>query len=184
MTKKIVIAKVSSVFGIKGEVKIITYSNHPEKIEKYQLFDEQGNQLKIKISNKNKVAIGSSSGNPIIIAKIDGVNDRNAAEKMRGQEIFTNRANFEAPTSDEFYCVDLIGLDVLNMSSEKLGKVRNVFDYGAGSVIEVEFEKTQLKSDREKIDNFPFRSAIFPEVNLEAGFIRIDLPDIIEIEKK
>ena len=178
MTKKILFAKVNSVFGIKGDVKLIVFSDNPENIEKYSLFDEKENPLKIKISNKNKTIIGSSSGNPIIIAKIDGINDRNAAELIRGKEIFTNRTDFEATNEDEFYYVDLIGLDVIDSASKKIGKVINILDHGAGGVIEIKFD--EIAGGKDHIDNFPFKNEIFPEVNLKEGFIRFEMPEFVE----
>ena len=119
MTKKILIGKIISVFGIKGEVKIISYCGEPQQIENYSLFDEKENPLKLKISNKNKAVIGTSNGNAILIAKLDGINNRNAAEKLRGTEIFTNRDDFKEADENEFYYVDLIGLDVIDMKSKK-----------------------------------------------------------------
>jgi 16S rRNA processing protein RimM len=174
--KKILIGKIISVFGIKGEVKVITYSNNPLKMEQYPLFDAEGNSLKLKINNKNKAVVGSSNGDPILIAKIDGVNDRNMAEKLRGCEIFARRCDFAGTTENEFYYADLIGLDVINLNSKKIGQVINVFDHGAGGIIEIEFDETNTQNNYEKIENFSFKEQIFPEVNLQAGFIRIDLP--------
>lgn len=179
MSKKILIAKVNSVFGIKGEVKIISYAQDPLQLEKYPLFDAAGNSLKLKISNKNKTVIGSSNNDPIIIAKIDGVNDRNDSERMRGAEIFANREDFPATNDNEFYYVDLIGLDVIDMNSKKIGKVLNVLDHGAGGILEIEFDENSIPKDYEKIENFSFKNEIFPEVNLAKNFIRIDVPEVI-----
>ena len=183
MTKKILIAKVSSVFGIKGEVKIIVYSSDPQQIEKYSLFDASGTPLKLKITNKNKIAIGNnSSGDPILIARIEGVDDRNKAETMRGFEIFADRKDFPKAKSDEFYYVDLIGLDVVDAESKKIGKVLTVNDFGAGGMIEIEFNEADPKNHLEKIENFPFKNAIFPEVNLEENFIRFMMPEFVKVK--
>ncbi len=176
MTKKILIGKIISPFGIKGEVKIISYCEEPLKIETYPLFDEQGKALKLKISNKNKTIIGTRDGNAILIARIEGINDRNASESLRGKEIFVNRQDFTETKDNEFYYVDLIGLDVIDMNSKKIGKVANVLDYGAGAIIEVKFD-SEIKEGA--MDNFPFKNAIFPEVKLQEGFIRIDIPEEI-----
>ena len=182
MTKKILIGKIISAFGINGEVKIVSYSQDPEQIANYPLFLKNDQEIKIKISNKNKVAIGAnSSGEAIFIVKIDGVTNRNMSEKLRGEEIFVSRTNFSKLSDNEFYYVDLIGLDVIDINSQKIGKVINVGDHGAGGLIEIEFEKADAKNNREKIENFPFKNAIFPEINLTKNFIRIDLPEIIKI---
>jgi 16S rRNA processing protein RimM len=177
MTKKILIGKINSIFGIKGEVKIVSYASDPLKMEKYQLFDEAGNPIKLKISNKNKAIVGTSNGDPILIVKIDGIDNRNAAELLRGKEIFANRSDFDNTAKNEFYYVDLIGLDVIDHNSKKIGKVINVFNHGAGGVIEIEFNSENLPQNYEKIENFPFKNEIFPSVDLENNFIQIHLPE-------
>ncbi|MDX2083273.1 MAG: ribosome maturation factor RimM [Rickettsiales bacterium] len=184
MTKKILIAKVISAFGIKGEVKIINYCQEPLQLEKYPLFDAKGNSLQLKISNKNKTAIGSnSSGAPIFIAKITGVDDRNNAEKIRGTEIFINRQDLKQTSEDEFYYADLIGLDVVDKNTKKIGKVIDVQDFGAGGMLEIEFDEEFRKSDLgknlEKIENFPFSNKIFPQIDLKNNFIVLEIPQIL-----
>jgi 16S rRNA processing protein RimM len=178
MTKKITIAKVNSVFGIKGEIKLIVYSDNPQKIESYSLFNAKGEPVKVKISNKNKTVIGTSSGNPIIIAKIEGVEDRNAAELLRGQEFFVARSELEELGENEFYYSDLIGMDVINMNSKKIGKITNVMEFGAGGIIEINFSE----NNSTKIDNFPFKNDFFPEVNLKENFVRFSEPEVLEIK--
>ena len=181
--KKVLIGKINSVFGIKGEVKIISYCQHPLDIEKYPLFDKNDNAFSLKISNKNKTAIGTTAGGTILIAKIIGVDDRNKAESLRGAELFVERANFKKLQSDEFYQVDLIGLDVIDDSSEKvIGKVVNVMDFGAGTMLEIQFNEENPEKKLEKIENFPFKNEIFPEVDVRGGTIKIKLPEVVEIK--
>ena len=183
--KKILIAKIISAFGIKGEVKIVAFCDNPLQIEKYPLFDAKGNPIQIKITNKNKTVIGSSgSGDPILIAKVSTINDRNQAEAMRGSEFFVNREDFSETSEDEFYYIDLIGLEVHDENSKKIGKVLNVQDFGAGGMLEIEFEDEFHKSTNgkafEKIENFPFSGKIFPEVNVKKGFLKIEFPEILK----
>ncbi len=184
MTKKITIAKVNSVFGIKGEIKLIVYSENPQKIEEYSLFNSKGEPVKVTISNKNKTTIGSSSGNPIVIAKIDGVNDRNTAELLRGQEFFVSRLELEELDENEFYYSDLIGMDAIDTNSQKIGKITNVMEFGAGGIIEIEFTNTKTKNNLNKIDNFPFKNEFFPEVNLKENFVRFIAPEVVEIKEE
>ena len=183
--KKILIAKIISAFGIKGEVKIVAFCEDPLQIEKYPLFDAKDNPIQIKITNKNKTVVGSSgSGDPILIVKVSTISDRNQAEAMRGTEFFANREDFKETSDDEFYYIDLIGLEVHDADSKKIGKVLNVQDFGAGGMLEIEFEdefrKTSAGKNFEKIENFPFSGKIFPEVNLKKGFIKIEFPEIIK----
>jgi len=176
-SKKILIGKITTVFGIKGEVKIVVYSQDPTQIETYSVNDAQDNEYKITISNKNKTVIGTSNGDPIVIAKIEGVNDRNASEKLRGLELYANREDFADTNEDEFYYVDLIGLEVIDMNSKKIGKVIAVYEHGAGGIIEIKFAN-------QTIENFPFKNAIFPEVNLAKNFIRFDAPEVVDLKKE
>lgn len=179
MSKKITIAKITTVFGIKGEMKMVVYSDNPQNIEKYQLFDAAGREFKVTISNKNKTVIGNANGNPIMIVKIAGIDDRNQAEALRGVELFTDRKNFGKAKKDEFYYVDLIGLDVIDENSKKIGKVLDVLDHGAGGVLEIKFDKKSLPKNYQEIESFSFKNEIFPEVNLEENFIKILLPEIV-----
>jgi 16S rRNA processing protein RimM len=194
MDKKIIVGKIISAFGIKGEIKIISYCQNPADIEQYPLFNQKDEKLKLKISNKNKTVIGSTaSGDAVLIAKIDNVNDRNLAENLRGDILYCNRDDFKELASDEFYYEDLIGLKVIDKDSKEIGTVINVVDYGAGGMIEIEFldiaqiQKVATKSSKEankKIDNsmnFAFKNEFFPEINLKEGFIRANLPEIVEI---
>ncbi len=180
--KKVLIGKINSVFGIKGEVKIISYCQQPTDIEKYQLFDKNDNLFTLKISNKNKTAIGTTAGGTILIAKIAGVDDRNKAESLRGVELFVERKNFKELKDDEFYQVDLIGLDVIDDSEKVIGKVVNVMDFGAGTMLEIQFNEENPEKKLEKIENFPFKNEIFPEVDMRGKTIKIKLPEVVEIK--
>jgi 16S rRNA processing protein RimM len=182
MNKKILVAKISSVFGIKGEVKIIAYLEDVLNIEKYEIFSANGEKFEIKISNKNKTIIGTSNGDPIIIAKIKGVDDRTAAEKMRGLDLYASREDFSKTKEDEFYYVDLIDLDVVDLENKKIGKVLAVNDHGAGAFLEIEFLEKKLPKNYQKIESFSFKNEIFPEVNLQKNFIKIELPEIVSVK--
>lgn len=186
MTKKILIGKINSVFGIKGAVKIISFCEEPLQIESYSIFDENDNPVKLKISNKNKAIVGKDGGgNAILIASIEGVKDRTTAENLRGQELFMNREELNDTDSDEFYYIDLIGLDVIeNESSDKIGKVTNVQDFGAGGMIEIDFNdkfrKTLPDKSLNKTENFPFKDDFFPEIDIKSNFIKLKVPEILK----
>lgn len=180
MTKLITIAKIIKAHGIKGEVKVISFCDDPIKIEEYPLCDEKGNLVKLKISNKNKIPVGFSSNNPIYLAQINDVNNRNDAENLSGVELFTDRENFpEITNDDEFYCNDLIGLEVMDQNKNKLGKITNILDHGAGAFCEIEFNKKAIKENYEKIENIPFKDEFFPTIDVKNGVVIANLPDIV-----
>ncbi len=177
--KKILLAKITSAHAVKGEVNVISYCKNEKDLEKFPLFDEKNNEIKLKIKSKNKT---DQLGNLMLIAQIQGVDNRNDAEKLRGKEIFTDRKNFPKAKNNEFYQIDLIGLDVIDDKKNKIGKVLAVLDFGAGVMLEIEFEKEDKSRNLAKIETFPFKNEFFGEVNVEEGFIEIFLPEIVEIK--
>ena len=177
--KKTLIGKVISAFGIKGDVKIISFCKNATDIEKYTLFDKNNSPITLKIINKNKASIGATIDGEILIAKINDIKDRNLAENLKGLEIFADRKDFAKLKKDEFYQIDLIDLDVVDSDNKKIGKVLEVFDFGGGISLEIKFNETNQKFNIGEIENFPFKNDFFPEVNIEEGFIKINLPNIV-----
>ncbi len=176
INQKVLIAKVSSVFGIKGEVKIISYCQNPHDVEKYPLYDKNGEKFTLKISNKNKAVIGTTESGAILIAKISLAENRNEAEALRGMEIFTDRKNFAKKLKkNEFYHADLIDLNVVDDSKKKIGKVLAILDFGAGVMIEIKFKSGE-------VENFPFKNEFFGEVNIEENFIKFFKPEFVEVK--
>jgi len=184
MDKKILIAKLLSAHGIKGEIKILYFGDEIKNLEKYPLFDSQNQTYKIKIINKNKVANSSNQvGDKICIVKIEGINDRNQAEVLRGKELYVLRENFAKTKKNEFYISDLIGIDVVDNSYQKIGKIINVLNNSHNCLIEIEFldnfiSKKNLYKGLQKIDNFPFKNEFFPIVDVEKGFVVLEIDDL------
>ncbi|MGI4812624.1 MAG: ribosome maturation factor RimM [Janthinobacterium lividum] len=80
-----------------------------------------------------------------IVARLEGLSDRDAAERMRGTRISVRRTDFPGLDDDEYYWVDLIGLDVVSIGGEALGKVVDLLDNGAHSVLRIEYPTTDEK---------------------------------------
>lgn len=179
MSKKILIAKINSAHGIKGEVNMTIFSNNPKNINKYQLFNHHGDEIKLKIvSFKN--SLNENGGHDCqVIAKIDGVNDRNNAELFRNVELFTERKNFPKTNNNEFYIVDLIGLDVVDINQKLIGQVSNVFNHNAQAIIEIKFNDNNIPKGYSQQESFVFKNDFFPIVDLENNFIQLDLPEIV-----
>jgi len=172
--KNIVIAKLTSAHGIKGLVKLLSFTANPTDFEKYsgKIFDNKNNVYKIKIINQVP-----GGNNDFFVVKVDGVEDRNAAERLGNTELFVKRGDLKKAKKDEFYYVDLIGLEVLNIDKKKIGKVLSVNDFGAGGVVEIGFD-----DDANRMENFAFTNQTFPEVDIEKGFLIIDFPDEIDVK--
>jgi len=177
MTKKILIAKINSAHGIKGDVNITIFSNDIANFEKYQLFDEQDQVIKLKIISKKNLASYNSLGDAQVIARIENISDRNSAEKLRNLQIFTNRNEFVKTKKNEFYIVDLIGLKVLDNLDRNIGKVSNVLHHGATPILEITFEKNSIPQGHEEIDSFAFINDFFPSVDIVGGLVYFNLPE-------
>lgn len=155
------VAAVASPHGIRGALKLRCFTARPEDAVAYgPLYDKQGNRLPLKV-------IGSSRGG--ILVEVEGIADRNAAEALRGVELFVPRTALPDLGPDEFYHTDLEGLDVLRADGARLGVVRALANFGAGDILEV------LADDGRTIA-LPFDQATVRSVDLAAGRVVVEPP--------
>ena len=172
---KVLIGKITSSHGVRGQVKIMSFAQNPVDIDNYNpIFDTNNNELKIKITSK---AQGKNSD--IFIVTISGISDKNHADDLKNTELFINKDQLSDDEDGEFYYTDLIGLKVIN-NGDEVGKVIDVVNYGAGDIIEIEFDESQKR--KEKIEMFSLRDDIFPEINVKEGFVKMTFPDMVEIK--
>ena len=95
-------------------------------------------------------------------------------ELSRNKKLYTLKESLPALDNDTFYNDDMIGLSVIDYEKNKIGKILHVFDFGAGSILEISFNKTN------KTEMFPFKKEIFPDVRITEGYISFIEPDFIE----
>ena len=170
MEKKVCIGKIVSVHGIRGEVKVRSYTSNPTDLDKYGDVENQtGNRIfKIKV-------VGFSKDN--LRVKIEGVSDRNTAETLVGTEFYVNRNIFPELGEEEFYQTDLIGLKVyLKSLDEEIGVVVGLSNFGAGEILEI---KLNTQKDTEML---PFTKQYVPTINLEEGYIIVSSATMIFAE--
>ena len=109
----------------------------------------------------------------IVVALADGIADRGAAEALRGARLFIARSSFPPARTDEYYWVDLIGLDVRNREGEPLGTVVGLVDTGPHSVLRIRPEGADPASPAsERL--VPFVAAYVDDVSLEHRLITVD----------
>ena len=104
-----------------------------------------------------------------MVASVRDISDRSAAEALRGARIFVPRSSFPTAGSDEFYWVDLIGLQVFNRDGVLLGEVAGLIDNGAHSVLQVAWRSRPAP---ERL--IPFVAAYVDQVDLAARRIDVD----------
>lgn len=109
-----------------------------------------------------------------IVARLEGVDDRNSAEALKGVRISVPRSAFPPAADGEFYWVDLIGLDVVNREGVHLGVVRDLMPTGPTSVLVMEYTETVDGVDKTAERMVPFVAAYIDDVDLKARRITAD----------
>lgn len=161
---RILMGKIGAAHGIRGEVRITSHTQDPEAIASYGPLDtdRQGLTITIEAARLNKT---------VLVARIKGIKDRNAAEALNGVSLFVDRARLpDTEDEDDFYHADLIGLDARLDTGVSIGKVLALHNYGAGDLIEI--------ADPRSGDTFlyPFTKAVVPTIRVAEGFLVISPP--------
>ncbi len=128
---KILIGKIVAPQGIRGEIRVQTYTASPMDFQKISVLSERFADGAFHFVRR----LNPTSN--VIVARIDGVADRNAAETLRGTELFMMRDALPALRDGEYYQADLIGFDVFR-GGEKIGRIACFQNFGAGDIIELE----------------------------------------------
>lgn len=160
MSEKICIGAIAGAFGVKGEVRLKSFTSDPRAIASYgPLTTEDGKRsFAVKLSRPVTGGLG---------ARLSGVDTREQAEALKGTTLWAPRDALPHLPDDEFYHADLIGLEVFDTGGQKLGRVRAIYDHGAGDILEVAGAQVLL---------LPFTRAVVPTVDLTAGRIIADPP--------
>ncbi len=128
--KRILVGKIVAPQGIRGEVRVQTFTEKPSDFQNLAVL---GNNIAPGAFHFVRVVPNSN----VIIARLDNITDRNAAEMLRGIELFINRDDLPATKSGEYYQADLIGMTVVR-DGVKIGSVAGFQNFGAGDIIEMD----------------------------------------------
>jgi len=166
------VGRILDAWGIKGWFKVLPYSADPEALFSskrwYLLPAEKGAKTFV---GPVRLAIREAKvHSDSVVASAQDVPDRDAAEALRGARIFVARSSFPSAGQDEYYWVDLIGLDVVNREGLALGTVRELLSTGPQTVLVIGYELDGKPHER----MIPFVSAYIDEVDLAARRIRVD----------
>jgi len=159
--QKINVGKISGVFGIKGWVKVFSFTECRENILSYSPW------LLKKDSETRLIAVidGKLQGKAVV-AQLDGVNDRDQAASFMGWDIYITPEQLPKVAKDEYYWSDLIGLNVETDLGVELGVVESLLETGANDVVIV-------KGERERVIPFLQGQTIIA-IDLEAGRMVVD----------
>jgi 16S rRNA processing protein RimM len=166
----VLMGAIIGAHGVKGEVKVKSFAAEPAAIAAYgALADKAGRTFELALVGR--ASPGKGKGQDILIARIKGVGDRNAAEALKGVELFVARDRLPAVTdAEEFYLADLIGLAAFDRDGRPMGRVVSVDNFGAGDVLSIE-------GGPKGTFDVAFTRALVPVVDLARGRIELDLPD-------
>lgn len=149
---KILVGKIVAPQGIRGELRVQTYTARPDDFRKLNIISDR-----FAASDFKFVRLLNPTSS-VIIARIRGIDDRNTAETLRNTELFISRDALPATHSGEYYQADLIGFDVMR-ADKKIGVVDCFQNFGAGDIIE--------------LDNGDMVSFIDADVDMENRIINI-----------
>lgn len=159
----VVLGKVAEPYGVRGWVKVHCYGDDPLAwADAPAWFIQAPGQEWREVELKECKPHGD-----VLVALLDGVSDRTAAEALKGALVGLPQALLPQTDEDEFYWAELIGLSVVNLAGEPLGKVENLIETGAHDVLQV-----RDGDGTERL--IPFVGAVVQEVNKEAATIRVD----------
>ena len=163
MAQGVLLAAIIGAQGLKGAVKAKVFTADPEALPSYgALHDTQGRTYEITAFRSAK------PGEAVISFK--GVTDRNAAEALKGTELFLAREKLPATQSEEFYHADLLGLEAFDSESRLVGKVAAIHNFGASDVIEI------TRADGDSV-MLAFTKETVPVIDIAGGKIEIAVPE-------
>jgi 16S rRNA processing protein RimM len=160
---RVLLGRIAGAHGIRGEVLIHAYTEAPENIGVYGALSDtsRGRQLTIKVVRVTPKGV---------IARVVGVADRNAAEALKGTELYVDRTRLPAAPEGEYYHADLVGLTAVDAEARTIGRIVAVQNFGAGDLLEIRLTGSS------KTELVPFRDAFVPEVDLAAQRAVVLLP--------
>jgi len=155
------VGQINGLFGVRGWVKVFSHTEPRENIVTY---DPWYLQLRGELKSV-KVAEGKRHGKGVV-ARIEGIDDRDAAQALIGTTIMIRREQFKSLQPDEYYWADLIGLQVKSIEGVELGTIDHLVETGSNDVIVV-------KGERERLIPF-IQGDVITEIDLEQGMMTVD----------
>lgn len=167
--KLILVGRVAGAFGVKGEMRVSTYTENPLAILNYRSLKREDGEPAITL-------VSGRSAKGGVIARAKEVETKEQADKLRGLKLFIDRSALPPPDEDEFYLTDLIGLEVATPDGAVLGRVKAVQDFGAGDVIEIDAGRGGAGF------YLPFTRECVPDVDIAGGRLTAVRP--AEVDEK
>ena len=161
--ERICVAQIGAAHGVRGEVKLKSFTADPLAVKDYGPLTTEDGAVSFVIE-----ALRPAKGH--LVARLAGVGDRDAAERLARTRLYVSRERLPPPEADEFYHADLIGLAAVAADGSEVGTVVAIHDFGAGDILEVR------PASGGATVMLPFNEACVPEVDLARGRITVVPP--------
>ena len=160
---RVCVGVIAGARGLRGQVRIKSYTEDPAGLAAYGPITDEAGTRRFALT-----VTGKAKG--VVLARIEGVGDRDAAQALRGTRLYVDRAALPEPDEEEvYYHADLIGLSAEDAKGRPLGRVIAVQNYGAGDVLEIE-------GPDHAVLIVSFTRAVVPVVDLDGGRLVVELP--------
>ena len=166
MTSRICVARIGAAHGVRGEVRLWTFTEDPLAVLQYGPLSTKDGARQIEVAR-------ARAAKDHLVATLKGVATRDEAERLNGVELYVARDKLPPTDDGEYYHADLIGLAAVDPQGASIGIVTAVHNFGAGDIIEI--APTQGPTLL-----LPFTNAVVPSVDLAAGHVVVELPSEID----
>ncbi len=175
--KRLCLGIITGIHGIRGEVVIKSFTQDPLDIGSYGPLSDETGERRFVISAARLAKKG-------VVARLDGIADRDDAKNLQGTRLFVDRDRLPATGDDDvFYHADLVGLDVFLANGDKIGTVTALHNFGAGDLIEIRIMPNGEADNNGGSEIYPFNRQIIPEIDIAARRLILSPPEMIVSKK-
>jgi 16S rRNA processing protein RimM len=166
MTARVCVARIGAPHGLRGEVRLWTFTEDPFAVTRYGPLSTKDGARQLEVAR-------ARAAKDHLVATLTGVTTREEAERLNCVELYIARDTLPATDEGEFYHADLIGLAAVDVAGKPLGTVAAIHNFGAGDIIEIAPAHGPTLM-------LPFTDAVVPTVDVAGGRVVIEMPGEIE----
>jgi 16S rRNA processing protein RimM len=172
------VGRVVGAWGVKGAIKVLAHASDPQALFSSKRWflrpaESPGPRRPAPPALLRVIEAREQAG--VVVASVQGVEGRDAAEALTGARVFISRTSFPSAGESEYYWVDLIGLGVVNRDGVKLGNVTDLIDTGVHGVLRVRRPDAAPDASPDEAERLiPFVAAYIDSVDLDAKLIHVD----------
>jgi len=168
MSGRIRVARIGAAHGVRGEVKLWPFTQDPMAVAEYGPLETEDGARRFEIETLR-------AARDHLVARLKGIADRDAAEKLRNTDLFVSRDKLPPiDEEDTYYHADLVGMAAVTPDGVPLGNVTAIHNFGAGDLIEI-----ATTAGGEPL-LLPFTETVVPEIDTALRRIIVVLPSVIE----